>query len=134
MAMTMRRMRLLNWSATSAKVPLASIATPVGPLNKALVPVPSALPCVEPASVETTPEREQTERKTKGKQKIEIEKERELNKRMTIGRPPREQKSEKEGEKRQNRKYKQRVIIPTLKNKRAIEERGSEMIECRKCI
>ena len=50
------RMRLLFESATSAKVPLASIATPSGKSNEALIPVPSAKLCEEPASVDTVPE------------------------------------------------------------------------------
>ena len=49
------RMRLLLWSATKI-FPLASTVTPVGALNCAAAPVPSANPAVPlPASVVTTP-------------------------------------------------------------------------------
>src|SRR6266704_1231145 len=56
-AMTIRRMVWLVRSATYRLVPLLSMARPLGWLNLAAVPVPSALPAApEPASVVTTPE------------------------------------------------------------------------------
>ena len=48
---------MLFESDTSAKLPLASIATPNGPLNEARLPMPSKKPVNPlPASVVTTPE------------------------------------------------------------------------------
>jgi len=54
-AISTRRMRWLTESATSAKAPLGSIATPRGQLNLALLPAPLPKPAVPlPASVVTT--------------------------------------------------------------------------------
>src|SRR6266699_7815 len=56
--MTIRRMVLLLLSATYRLVPLLSMARPIGRLNRAAVPMPSALPdapVVLPARVVTTP-------------------------------------------------------------------------------
>src|SRR6266581_3734058 len=58
-AMTIRRMLLPLRAATYRLVPLLSMAKPLGPLNVAAVPVPSALPAapvVLPARVVTTAE------------------------------------------------------------------------------
>jgi len=48
------RIRLLLWSVTKT-IPLVSTVTPIGQLNLAFVPVPSANPAVPPAKVVTIP-------------------------------------------------------------------------------